>query len=69
MVLTNVNSSNIDAIGYENELLVIRFLTGSVYIYSGVPKEVFDALSAAESKGKFLNLEIKGKYSYYKLTK
>jgi membrane-bound lytic murein transglycosylase len=35
--------------------------------YKGVPKKVYDGLLAAESKGKYMCAEIKGKYEYEKL--
>lgn len=61
-----VTSSNIEAIGHSgvtNELRV-RFTSGSVYVYSNVPAHVFVDLLNAESHGKYLATEIKGKYPY-----
>lgn len=63
-----VDSSNIEAIGYDedNQELHVRFLSGASYIYSGVPRQIFDDLMEAPSKGSFLNREIKGVYQYAK---
>jgi hypothetical protein len=63
-----VDSSNIEAIGYDDgaQELHVRFLTGETYVYSGVPREVFDAMMNAPSKGSFLNREVKGVYVYSK---
>lgn len=61
-----VDSSNIDQIGYDAaqmELHVI-FKGGSLYVYSDVPAEVFDELQIAGSKGRYLNLRVKGVYNY-----
>jgi len=44
--MVNVSSSNIESVGYsENDQIVcLRFLNGSLYIYKGVPKHEFEAL-------------------------
>lgn len=64
-----VDSSNIESIGWDevDEELFITFNSGSTYVYSEVPKEVFDSMMNAESKGKFFHANIKGKYSYDKV--
>lgn len=54
----------IDATG----TLLVTFKGGSKYEYIDVPESVARALVAAESPGKFLNSEIKGKYAYKKVT-
>jgi len=61
-----VGSSNIEAIGYANDTqkLHVKFLSGTTYVYSSVPSEVYESLMAAPSKGSFLNREIKGVYSF-----
>lgn len=38
--------------------------TETVYVYRSVPQHEFVHLLAAESKGKYLNASIKGKYDY-----
>jgi hypothetical protein len=62
-----VDSSNIEAIGYEpdqNELHV-RFLTGETYVYSEVPQDVFDQLVYSDSKGSYFNRFIKPVYTNF----
>jgi hypothetical protein len=63
-----VDSSNIEAIGYDDatQELHIQFLSGGYYIYHDVPREVFDELMYAPSKGSFLNRELKGVYNFTK---
>jgi hypothetical protein len=62
-----VTSSNIGSIGYDEttSTLGIRFLNGSEYHYYGVPRDVYDGLMGAGSKGSYLNqLVKKSGYSY-----
>jgi hypothetical protein len=35
-----VNSSNINSVGFENGILEVEFVSGSVYRYFDVPQEV-----------------------------
>lgn len=84
MTRTPVDSSQIASIGHnaENNELHIEFKSfgkpkpgqeprpNSVYAYSNVPREVFDAFMSAESKGKFFGSVIKTDpktYPYRKL--
>lgn len=69
MERTPVNSSNIAAIGYDEDtqILEIEFMDGSVYQYSGVPPSEHDGIMNADSKGKYLHANIKKRYSYVKL--
>ena len=61
-----VDSSNIEAIGYDetSQELHVQFLSGGKYVYYDVPRELFDAFMAAPSKGSFLNREIKEVFRY-----
>ena len=61
-----VDSSNIEAIGYDetSRELHVQFLSGNKYVYDDVPSELFDAFMAAPSKGSFLNREIKEVFQY-----
>lgn len=63
-----VDSSNIEAIGYDDDAqeLHVRFLSGASYIYHGVPRQIFDDLMQATSKGSFLNREVKSVYGFTK---
>ena len=63
-----VDSSNIEAIGYDGtaQELHVRFLSGATYIYHAVPQEAYDNLMASPSLGSYLNREIKGVFDFTK---
>ncbi len=42
--------------------LFVTFVTGRLYVYEGVPPDVYEALLRAPSKGRFFNREIKDRY-------
>lgn len=67
MQATFVVSSNVDALGYSLGNLLVRFKTGGVYSYAGVPFRIFDELRNADSVGQYLNKQVKGVYPYTKL--
>ena len=62
-------SSNIASLGYAatTRILDVEFSGGDVYRYFNVPHSVFVALMEADSHGKHLAKEIKGKFDYIKL--
>lgn len=64
-----VDSSNIEAIGYDSsqQQLHVQFKSGQTYVYYNVEESVFEEFKQAESKGKFLHAHIKGVYEYQKL--
>lgn len=68
ITLKKIDSSNIDYIGYnlKEQELHILFKNLSHYVYHSVNQYKYDQLMQADSKGKFLNSEIK---PYYKFTK
>jgi lysyl-tRNA synthetase class 2 len=60
-------SSTVSSISYtETGDLLVGFLNGTEYIYKEVPKSVFEDMKKSESVGKFLNSNIKGKFTYQK---
>jgi hypothetical protein len=63
-----VDSSNIEAIGYnsDEQELYVQFLSGATYVYHGVPEHVYAEIMDAPSKGSYLNRVIKGVYEYAK---
>ena len=63
---SNVASSNIDSIGYdeETETLEVEFHNGTIYQYYNVPSNLHDQLMQEGSKGRFLNTYIKNAYPY-----
>jgi hypothetical protein len=60
-----VESSHIRAIGYDFDAqrLHVEYKTDRTYTWDGVPPEKFAGLMAAESHGKYLNQEIRRRYS------
>jgi lysyl-tRNA synthetase class 2 len=42
--------------------LTVRFTSGSIYRYDAVPKPVYDAFRAAESRGSFFSAEVRDRY-------
>ena len=62
----NVSSTNLSRIRYDDSknILEIEFEGGRVYQFFDVPKQVFEGLLNAESKGKFFREQIKGHYRY-----
>jgi hypothetical protein len=66
MEMVCVNSSNVVSIGHENNKLYVEYRRGE-YVYNNVPKKVYDELLKAESKGKYLCANVKGKYDYERI--
>lgn len=69
MELTNVDSSNIKAWGWEDEILEVEFVKGGRYRYTGVPREIWRLLSGATSKGKAFHRYIRPKQHTYEYEK
>jgi len=63
-----VDSSNIEAIGYDPNAqeLHVQFLSGITYVYYNVPENVYEEIMDAPSKGSYFNRIIKGVYEYAK---
>lgn len=53
------NSSNIKSVGFEDGILEVEFKQGVIYHYSPVTYSDYINLLAAESKSKWLNINIK----------
>jgi hypothetical protein len=64
MKMRPVESSNLDAVGWSDGMLTVRFRSGSVYSYAGVPRGVYQRLLHAESKGRFFSAHIRNQYMY-----
>jgi len=62
-------SSVISSYTYDEEqrILTITFLSGKIYAYKNVPKQVYVNMRGYTSKGRFLNLFIKGLYEFEEL--
>lgn len=67
--MISVVSSNVESIGYDegSQILQVRFLSGSTYIYMNVPLMEFEQLKVAPSVGSYLNRNIKGNYPYQRV--
>ncbi len=46
----------------EKSELIVTFPSGKSYVYEDVPADVYAALCAAESKGRFFNAHIRDDY-------
>lgn len=66
MEMHNVDSSNVAAVGYEedSQTLQVEFNNGSTYQYFDVPHAIFEGLLGAGSIGQYLNQNVKGTYRY-----
>jgi hypothetical protein len=67
MKLIEVESSMIQAVGYDpdNRELEVLFNSGKTYRYIGVPKEEYEGLLNAESKGRYMRGHIIEVYPDY----
>lgn len=65
-----VSSSNVSMVGYNQQTatLGVRFVGGSEYVYEGVPWDVFEALRVATSVGKYLNVAVKPRYPFERIS-
>ena len=59
---TPVKSSNLASVGYENGVLEIKFLSGRVYQYDGVPENIHSGLMNASSKGRYFWRYVRDRY-------
>lgn len=64
--ISTPESSNVAGFCYDAsmEVLTVEFNSGSRYDYYDVPEHVFEEMKQAESKGRYLNSDIKGHYRY-----
>ena len=59
--------STVDPLLAVDPLLLVTFHNGTTYAYEGVPAETFLDAVNAESIGKFININIKGKFNGVKV--
>jgi len=59
--MININSSVIRSIAYEVDSLLVLFQDGSLYSYDA-PVKIFNEWIKSESKGKFFNMSVRGKF-------
>ena len=60
---TEVKSSNIISVGHDGTNLYVNYKSGT-YKYENVDRSIYESLISSESKGRFMNENIKGKYNY-----
>ncbi len=64
------NSKAISSFGYDAtaQKLYVKFRKGGLYVYFGVPANVYQALTVAESRGRFvLRFIVNGRYRYERI--
>ena len=66
MLQTQVESSNIFAVGWSDDILLVKFNRGDIYRYDGVPLSTYQGLIGADSVGKFFHANIRA-YPYVKV--
>jgi KTSC domain len=64
IAMIEVESSNIEAIGWSAGVCQVDFLSGSRYRYFEVPEWVYQDFLEAGSKGRFLNEVFKAEYDF-----
>jgi hypothetical protein len=62
-----VESSSIESIGYEKNVLEVGFRNGGLYQYFDVPEELLVMLMHADSKGAFFNRHVRGRFASTRL--
>ena len=64
--ISTPQSSNIARFRYDevSQTLTVEFKNGTRYNYYDVPQHIFEGMESADSKGKYLNANIKGVYRY-----
>ena len=68
MEWTEVESSTVSRIAYEDDALFVEFRSGVSYRYDDVPPEVYDELFEADSIGRAFHRLVKlGGYEYERL--
>lgn len=61
------NSSQVTHIAWADNILTVTFTGNKKYQYLEVPQSIYDRAIIAESIGKFLNSEVKGKFEFKKI--
>ncbi len=69
MKMTEVDSSNIKALGFDDGIMEVEFVKGGKYRYHNVPVEVFRAVRGAKSVGGAFHRLVRPKQHIYKYEK
>jgi hypothetical protein len=66
--MTHVVSSQIESIGWEDDVLYVQFKSnGALYSYDGVTLETYQGLLGADSIGSAFSREIRNVYPYQRM--
>ncbi len=59
-------STSVRSVGYDesDQVLEIEFVSGGIYRYYGVPREVYQRMLEAPSKGAYFLQHVKDEYQY-----
>jgi len=59
-------SSHIIQVAYDDESreMEVAFADGQLYVYFGVPKEVFQGFKSAGSAGSYFHRQVRNRYRY-----
>ena len=70
ITMVPITSSNIAAAGYDDDTRTLRieFSNGATYEYSGVSRDYFDGLLAANSPGAYFHRNIKESFRHTRLS-
>jgi hypothetical protein len=68
--MTLVESSTIKSVDYvtKTKTLIVEFHSGRTYHYSKVPQTVLEEFLNSDSKGRYFNQKILGKYEATRMT-
>jgi len=71
MQLITVDSSMLHAVGYDADAgeLEVVFASGQIWRYSGVPREVYEELLAADSIGRYMRDNVIDVYPDYRVSR
>lgn len=64
MKISQVTSSTIKTVRWDQNTLFIDFKNGTSYQYDGVPEKVYNDLAMAESAGSHFHRAVKGRYPF-----
>jgi hypothetical protein len=67
--MPEVDSTALKAVDYRpmRHQLVLRFVSGETYAYDQASEDLYRRFLAAESKGRFFQLEVRGKLPFHRL--
>jgi hypothetical protein len=69
MEFRSVVSSNLRGVAYDKDstTMVVEFISGSKYAYTGVPEDEYESLLSAPSPGSYFAENIKDSYPYQRV--